>query len=163
MRVSLAMKLMQKQGPAKGLIELGAQTMATAPDGSLLVGGGTGLLCIAAGADDDGARGSKIPIKSAEQVGSSPITSLAVDAGSWDGRRYTVFVGCASSDIYRMVVDSASGKMASEIVQTAHRGPINDLAFPYEYSECFATGEGTLDETLDGNSRAYLQRQRIAS
>jgi len=135
MKISLSRNLMRAQGPARGLIEKGVVSMAVAPDGMLLVGGGTGALAIASASSD----APKIPVLAAHQVGQSGISSISVDSGSWDGRTYTAFVATADCDMYRVVVEAGTGRLASELVQTAHRGPVNCLAFPYEYSECFAT------------------------
>lgn len=73
MKISLDRHLMRAQGPAKGLIERGVSALAMGPDGSLLIGGGTGLLSIASTSSEH----PKIPIVTKHQVAPAAITSIS--------------------------------------------------------------------------------------
>lgn len=66
--------------------------------------------------------------------------------------------------MYRIVVDPSRGQIASEIVQTAHKNQVNSIAFPYEYSECFATGELRQTPTVSlGPTTLHAPSRRGAS
>ena len=139
MKIALDRKLLRAQGPHKGLIELGVTCLAMAPEGMVLVGGGNGVLSLVTSETVGAGKSPKVPVVGATKVGDGAITSMSVDWNSWDGTHCTLFLGLNNADMYRAVLKAGHGIVATEIVQTAHTRKINALAFPYEYSDVFAT------------------------
>lgn len=49
------------------------------------------------------------------------------------------FIGLENAEIFRVTVSIAEGKLTPDLILTSHDTKINGLAFPFEFSELFAT------------------------
>lgn len=114
----------------------GVTALAIGPDGMVLFGGGDGSVGLLSPGDGDPNR--KLPVVSEVQL-ESTVTSIAIDDRSFDGRSYTAFVGLTNSEIYRITITTHDQAMYPELILTSHDSKINDLSFPFEFSDVFAT------------------------
>lgn len=114
--------------------------MCECPTGDILVGGGDGSVCVLRTALEPTAANPKVWKKMARLASlklEGAITTIILDEVR--GRVFTFLVGTAACNMYKLTYEPMSGKFVDELLQTAHSDKINDLAFPHEYSEVFAT------------------------
>ncbi|CAG9315816.1 unnamed protein product [Blepharisma stoltei] len=121
LELNLETALYRRAGPARKLFSQGVQCMALLPNGDLLVGAGDGTLAKL------GSQNLQVKVQ-AEVLGGPTSISLTSDATH-------MFLGTSQSNIY--FVDS--DELKAELRNTCHYERINDVAFPLNYSEVFAT------------------------
>ncbi|PIK54041.1 hypothetical protein BSL78_09070 [Apostichopus japonicus] len=110
-------------GPEKDKFSMGVTSLALVKTGAILIGGGDGTVAIC--------KGDKFKrMKSAKVKGASAITSLALR-----GNGHQFFVGAANSQVYLFNF----AEFTHEILSTCHAAAVNDIVFPAESSELFAT------------------------
>eukprot|EP00360_Condylostoma_magnum_P000862 CAMPEP_0168315316 /NCGR_PEP_ID=MMETSP0210-20121227/10802_1 /TAXON_ID=40633 /ORGANISM="Condylostoma magnum, Strain COL2" /LENGTH=155 /DNA_ID=CAMNT_0008287717 /DNA_START=578 /DNA_END=1045 /DNA_ORIENTATION=- len=109
-----------KCGPARKLLGQGINCLALLPNGDLLAGSGDGTIA---------KLGSNLQLKASCTVLGS-VTSITLTA---DGTHF--FAGTSQSNIYWVDAD----QLNPELRNTCHYEKINDIQFPYGYSELFAT------------------------
>jgi len=159
LQIALDRVMLRNLGPGKEPIKLHATASCEVPTGDVMIGGGDGSLCIMRTAAE-GLPGNpkqlKKMAKMAEVKLEGGVTSISLNEVA--GRTCSFFVGTAACNIYEVTFELSSGKLTSELVQTAHDSPINDLCFPTEYSDVFATcGVGHIRVWHLGSCRELLR------
>lgn len=122
--VSLFYGLLKRTGPPRQLIEGGITTMAFSR-GDLLVGSGKGRLM-------------SLSVETLEPQNvckvNGAITSIYPSPdSSW------LWVGTDSCDIYRVDI----GTLTPQLKHSGHAAPVNQIIFPEQYSDVFATCSGS--------------------
>ena len=128
-------------GPVRKLFSQGVQCLALMGNGDLLVGAGDGTIAKL------GSQNLQVKCQS-EVLG--PVTSITL---TQDHTHF--FLGTSQSNIY--LVDS--DQLKPELRNTCHYDRINDIAFPNNYSEVFATC--SLNDIRIWNSRNRQELLRI--
>ena len=121
LELNLERAIYKRCGPVRKLFSLGVQCLALLGNGDLLVGTGDGTIAKL------GSQNLQVKCQS-EVLG--PVTSISL---TQDHTHF--FLGTSQSNIY--LVDS--DQLKPELRNTCHYDRINDIAFPYNYSEVFAT------------------------
>jgi WD40 repeat protein len=130
-------------GPVKRLFSQGINCIELLPNGDILVGAGDGVI-------------AKVGLKDmklkAESKVMGAVTSIALTS---DGSHF--FIGTNKATIYW----SDSDKIIPELRNTCHYDKINDIAFPYMYSELFATCSTNDIRVWNSKSRQELLRIEV--
>lgn len=119
--ISLEKALFKRIGPVKRLFSQGINTITQIPNGDILVGAGDGTI---------GKIGFKDMRMKGEAQVNGAVTSFSLTA---DGTH--TFIGSDRATIYWSDTDTLN----PELRNTCHYEKINDIAFPYNYSQVFAT------------------------
>ncbi|KAL2611966.1 hypothetical protein R1flu_023658 [Riccia fluitans] len=128
MRISLGPKLFRNGGP-KPFIEQGVMSICSTQHGHLLAGGGDGSLTLL---ENETLR----ILERTQLAGAVSSVFLAETAGN----SFACYAGTNMSNIFLIKYDGRKQKfMPPEVVQSCHYNKINDIAFPVDYSEVFAT------------------------
>jgi WD40 repeat protein len=141
--ISLERQLFKRIGPAKRLFSQGINCISTLPNGDLLVGAGDGLIAKVGGKD--------MLIKSEHKV-MGAVTSISPTADSTH-----VFIGTSKATIYWADAD----QLKAELRNTCHFERINSIAFPYAYSELFATSSINDIRVWNAKTRQELLRIEV--
>lgn len=140
LQVGLERMLLKNTGPGKTLVQQGVTATCEAPNGDIFVGGGDGTIGLMKTVTEQSASNPKVqkkmPIVVSKKLEGS-VTSISLD--SVTAKAFTFYVGTSACNIYRVAYEPHTNTMTEQLVQTAHMDKVNDLAFPYEYSEVFAT------------------------
>ncbi|KAL6756928.1 WD40-repeat-containing domain protein [Haematococcus lacustris] len=140
LQIALERMLFKNSGPGKDPIQLGATAAIEAPNGELVVGGGDGSLQVLRTAQEPSAANPKV-LKKMGKVASlkleGAVTTITLD--QVHGKAFTFLVGTAACNMYRVTYEPLTSKLTDELLQTSHAEKINDLSFPHEFSEVFAT------------------------
>lgn len=126
-KVLVRAKLFSDYGPKSGknnvpkFFQQGIACLITLPDGNILVGAGDGTVAIV--------NPASFKVKRRMQLAGG-VTSLALNAA-----QDHFFVSTAECNVYLVRLED----FEFELRNTCHKGKINDVAFPYGYSELFAT------------------------
>jgi cilia- and flagella-associated protein 52 len=139
--VNLRTKLFKHVGP-KNKFSQGVQSLAQAPNGHLIVGAG------------DGTVATLLP-DSLKQVKSTSLPAGGITSVAPHSSNQLFFVGTEHGAMYVVKYESFTGDLRA----TAHCAPINDVVFPRNYSELFATC--TAGEIRIWNSRSCAELLRI--
>lgn len=139
--LNLQTALYKRAGPARKLFSQGIQCMALLPNGDLIVGAGDGTLAKL------GSQNLQVKVQS-EVLGGPTSIALTTDATHF-------FLGTSQSNMY--FVDS--DELKAELRNTCHYEKINDISFPANYSEVFATC--SLNDIRIWNSRNRQELLRI--
>lgn len=105
-QINLERRLLRNSGPAKGLVQQGVATVAMAPTGDIIVGGGDGTISIMKH-DQEGQDArflNKMPLLATTKLGSR-ISSLTVDGGHSNGRAMSAVCGTHGCDKFRVTYD----------------------------------------------------------
>mmetsp|Transcript_4864 Transcript_4864/g.10439 ORF Transcript_4864/g.10439 Transcript_4864/m.10439 type:complete len:634 (-) Transcript_4864:766-2667(-) len=140
LQIALDRVLYKNVGPAKDMIQIGATATCEVPTGDVIVGGGDGSVTVLRTAHEPSPSNPKMLRKMPRVVSlkvEGAVTSIVLDEIAPKG--FTFFVGTSACNIYKVTYEPVAGKFVEELVQTAHAEKINDLAFPHEFSEVFAT------------------------
>jgi hypothetical protein len=119
--INIDKAIYKRVGPVKRLFSLGITAIRILSNGDILVGTGEGKLAKISIQDMN-------LVKESEVMGS--VTSLALTA---DFTHF--FCGTSQSNIYWVNTNA----LTPELRNTCHYEKINDVVFPYSYSEVFAT------------------------
>lgn len=119
--ISLSKCLFKRIGPAKKLFSQGINCINLLSNGDLLVGAGDGTIAKVGYKD--------FAVKSEAKI-MGAVTSISLTADSTH-----FFLGTSKATIYWCDTD----KINPELRNTCHYERINSIAFPYEYSDLFAT------------------------
>jgi WD40 repeat protein len=119
--ISIEKAIYKRLGPVKKLFSLGINTLKILPNGDIIVGAGDGHL-------------GKISIQNMQQVAEGEVLG-AVSSITFTGDYSHFFCGTAQSNIYWVNATN----LAAELRNTCHYDKINDVAFPANYSDVFAT------------------------
>jgi cilia- and flagella-associated protein 52 len=119
--ISLKNNLFKRIGPIKRLFSQGINCITLLANGDLLLGSGDGTLAKVNSQD--------LLIKREAKVMGS-VTSISLTADSTH-----FFTGTSKATVYWCNTDD----IAPELRNTCHYEKINDVAFPYGYSDVFAT------------------------
>ena len=142
-QISLDTALFRKIGPLKRLFSLGINCITQLPNGDIMVGAGDGTI---------GKIGHKdMKVKAEAQV-MGAVTSFSLTA---DGTHF--FAGTDKSTIYWSDADT----ITPELRNTCHFEQINDLVFPYGYSELFATCSTNDIRVWNAKTRQELLRIEV--
>mmetsp|Transcript_5183 Transcript_5183/g.8782 ORF Transcript_5183/g.8782 Transcript_5183/m.8782 type:complete len:622 (+) Transcript_5183:78-1943(+) len=131
-----------KGGPTK-TFALGITTSALLPDGDMILGTGNGLLARVSA--------DTLRVKQQCQV-LGGVTSVAL---TQDGTHF--FCGTTLSNIYWVDTDT----LTAELRNTCHHERINQIAFPADYSEVFATCSVTDIRVWNAVTRQELLRIQV--
>jgi WD40 repeat protein len=143
LEVSIDRAIFKRSGPAKRLLSLGVQTLSLLPNGDILAGAGDGSLV-------------KLNIQNLQTKAQcsvlGAVTSISLTA---DGTN--MFVGTSQSNMYWVDSD----QLQAELRNTCHYERINDIAFPYNYSEVFATCSVNDIRVWNARNRQELLRIQV--
>lgn len=106
LQINLERRLLRNSGPAKGLVQQGVATVAMAPTGDIIVGGGNGTISIMKH-DQEGQDArflNKMPLLATTKLGSR-ISSLTVDGAHSNGRAMSAVCGTHGCDKFRVTYD----------------------------------------------------------
>ena len=141
LEINLERASFTRSGPARKLFSQGVQCIALMQNGDLLVGAGDGTV-------------SKLGSQSLQVKGQSQVlggvTSLTL---TQDNTHF--FLGTNQSNMYLLDTD----QLKAELRNTCHYEKINDIAFPNNYSEVFATC--SVNDIRVWNSRNRQELLRI--
>lgn len=130
-------------GPPRKLFSQGVQCIALMANGDLLVGTGDGTIA---------KLGSQnLQVKEQAQV-LGAVTSLSL---TQDNTHF--FLGTSQSNIYLVDTD----RLKPELRNTCHYEKINDIAFPFNYSEVFATCSVNDIRVWNARNRQELLRIQV--
>ena len=142
-QISLETAFFKKVGPLKRLFSLGINCITQLPNGDIMVGSGDGTIAKVGYKD--------MKIKAEAQV-MGAVTSFSLTA---DGTHF--FAGTDKSTIYWSDADTIN----PELRNTCHFEKINDLVFPYEYGELFATCSTNDIRVWNAKTRQELLRIEV--
>ncbi|CAK9207947.1 unnamed protein product [Sphagnum troendelagicum] len=128
MQVSIGPMLFRAGGP-KSLISGGCLCVVFTPSKDLLVGGGDGTVNLLR-------LGTLKLIKSVMLIGG--VNSLAIAEKGANGS-FDFYAGTSFANMYFVKYDGFKNEMAATLMQKCHFNKINDIAFPHNYSDLFAT------------------------
>ncbi|GMH45198.1 hypothetical protein BSKO_13155 [Bryopsis sp. KO-2023] len=138
LQVNIDMKLFKNLGPAKGPVPLGITASCMSDSGALFVGGGDGSIRLLKVPPESPKAKAMQRIREACSVKvEGAITSLVFE--SEQKNVVSMLAGTKKCNIHRIKCNLRDHQMSSEVLQSAHSDKINDLAFPYQYSEVYAT------------------------
>ena len=141
LEINLERASFTRSGPARKLFSQGVQCIALMHNGDLLVGAGDGTIS---------KLGSQnLQVKAQSQV-LGGVTSLTL---TQDNTHF--FLGTSQSNMYLLDTD----QLKAELRNTCHYEKINDIAFPNNYSEVFATC--SVNDIRVWNSRNRQELLRI--
>ncbi|GAB4822346.1 hypothetical protein N2152v2_009392 [Parachlorella kessleri] len=149
-QVNLASAKLRNSGPAKGAVSQGISSLLLlAKENKMVCGGGTGSLAVLAvdtNLSADPKTLKKFGTVASAQISEHALTSLVLDhTQASSGSRHVMYCATAGSELYKVVLDLATRSVTKELLQTAHCGKINDLAFPHGYAEvCATSSKGTI-------------------
>ena len=138
--VSMHNGLLQRMTAPCDKFSRGVTSLTRSPTGDIMVGSGDGVLCVVK-------KRTFRPIAASKIMGG--VTSLTALSGDY------YFAGTSQSSIYRVRADDLSAELRS----TCHFGKINAVAYPYAYSEVFATC--ATEDIRVWNARTYTELLRI--
>eukprot|EP01137_Pigoraptor_chileana_P008790 Opistho-2@56123 len=122
LQVNLRTKLFKHSGPQKEKLSMGVLSVCLAPNNDIVVGAGDGTVAII--------KANSLKFGSSTKLDGAVTSITAPSAcGSF------FFAGTSQSNIYEISHESLTASLKS----TCHYDVINDVAFPYGYSDCFAT------------------------
>ncbi|KNC53275.1 flagellar associated protein [Thecamonas trahens ATCC 50062] len=139
--VSLDTMLFRVSGPKKPFPK-GVTALALTRHAGVIAGSGDGVLASLSP--------SSLKVTKVARLAGA-VTSIALDAS-----HTAMFVGTASANIYTAVTET----LATELRTTCHPGKVNDVVYPCDYSEVFATA-GPEDVRV-WNSRTSEELVRIS-
>lgn len=127
LKVNIKTKLFSHYGPMKEKFSKGILALQLMKTGDILVGAGDGTVAVVnLVSGDKGTTYKKTKMTKFE----GGITSIALR-----GQGHQFFVGTQTCQIYRFNYT----EFTNELMNTCHYGKINDIAFPFGYSDVFAT------------------------
>eukprot|EP01015_Nassula_variabilis_P029619 TRINITY_DN6378_c0_g1_i5.p1 TRINITY_DN6378_c0_g1~~TRINITY_DN6378_c0_g1_i5.p1 ORF type:complete len:563 (-),score=111.82 TRINITY_DN6378_c0_g1_i5:24-1712(-) len=141
LEVLLDKAIFKRVGPVKKLFSLGVNAIQILPNGDIIVGAGDGTL-------------AKLSIQDMSIKAKNTVLG-GISSLTFTGDYTHFFCGTLQSNIYW--VDSE--KLNPELRNTCHYARINDVAFPYNYSEVFATC--SLNDIRIWNARNRQELLRI--
>ena len=143
LEISLDRAIYKRSGPARKLFSQGVQSLALMANGDLLVGAGDGTVA---------KLGSQnLQVKGESSVLGS-VTSITL---TQDNTHF--FIGTGQSNIYLVDTD----QLKPELRNTCHYEKINDVAFPFNYSEVFATCSVNDIRVWNARNRQELLRVQV--
>eukprot|EP00744_Colponema_vietnamica_P001007 GILI01001730.1.p1 GENE.GILI01001730.1~~GILI01001730.1.p1 ORF type:complete len:617 (-),score=150.79 GILI01001730.1:220-2070(-) len=143
LEVNVERALFKRSGPAKKIFSLGILTTALLPNGDILIGTGDGTIAKL--------NGSTLAVKGQCQV-LGAVNSISLTA---DNTHF--FCGTSQANIYWVDVDT----LTAELRNTCHFERINDIAFPFGYSEVFATCSVNDIRVWNARNRQELLRIQV--
>mmetsp|Transcript_52386 Transcript_52386/g.60172 ORF Transcript_52386/g.60172 Transcript_52386/m.60172 type:complete len:666 (-) Transcript_52386:64-2061(-) len=143
LEVNVERAIYKRLGPVKKLFSLGVQTIGLLPNGDIIAGAGDGTVAKISIQD--------MQIKFQTQV-LGGVTSI-----SFTGDYTHFFCGTNQSNIYWIDAD----KLVAELRNTCHHEKINDIAFPYNYSDVFATCSVNDIRVWNAKNRQELLRIQV--
>lgn len=140
LQINLMRCLMKNVGPKKKFSK-SVMSLLQTPSGHIIVGAGDGALCVV---------NKDLQKILREETVQGGVTSLTIGNQGHD-----MFAGTSMSNIYYVPVAT----FEPELRNTCHNTAINDVCFPYGYSELFATCGGS--DIRVWNSRNCVEMLRI--
>ncbi|EDV27747.1 Cilia- and flagella-associated protein 52 [Trichoplax sp. H2] len=145
LQVNMNTHLMKDYGPQKERLSLGILSLSLLTTGDILAGAGDGTVALISGA---AFAKKKNYIKNSVKV-QGPVTSISLR-----GQGHQFFVGTERSEIYRFNLADFS----NELITTCHYSAINDINFPFGYSDVFATCSKNDIRVWNANNNRLLLR-----
>lgn len=140
MQVSLVQKLFKNSSAFNHAISQGVTACCMAPNADIIVGGGDGTVSIMRAPPAAGAHDVKRPKPLATLSKTKlrgGVTSIAVDNYGPEG--YSFLIGTKACEIWQVFVTGYGEIVSNTLLQSCHSTKINDIVFPADYSEVFAT------------------------
>jgi cilia- and flagella-associated protein 52 len=119
--ISIEKAIYKRVGPVKKLFSLGINCIRVLPNGDLIIGSGEGKL-------------GRISIQTMQLSQQNEVMG-AISSISFTGDYTHFFCGTSQSNIYWV----NSTTLQPELRNTCHYERINDLVFPHNFSDVFAT------------------------
>lgn len=133
--INIEKAIYKRTGPVKRLFSLGITSIKVLLNGDLLVGTGEGKI-------------AKVSIQNMHLIKESEVMG-AVTSISFTADYTHFFCGTSQSNIYWV----NSNTLNPELRNTCHYERINDIVFPYGYSEVFATASVNEIRIWNANNR----------
>lgn len=143
LELNLERKVYKRCGPARKLFSLGINCVSLLSNGDILVGAGDGTVAKLSG--------ETLQVKAEAKV-LGGVTSISLTA---DGTHF--FLGTDQSNMYWVDSD----RLQPELRNTCHYERINDIAFPNNYSEVFATCSSNDIRIWNSRNRQELLRIQV--
>lgn len=141
--VNIEKAIYKRVGPVKRLFSLGITAVRVLPNGDIVVGTGEGKL-------------ARISIQNMQVQAESEVMG-SVSSVSFTGDYTHFFCGSSQSNIYWV----NSTTLVPELRNTCHYERINDIAFPHNYSEVFATAAPNEIRIWNTKNRQELLRIQV--
>ncbi|KAL4465728.1 hypothetical protein ABPG72_015129 [Tetrahymena utriculariae] len=141
--INIERAIFKRLGPVQKLFSLGIGTLGLLPNGDIIVGAGDGTV-------------AKLSIQNMQVLSQSEVLG-AVTSISFTGDYTHFFCGTSQSNIYWIDTE----KLNPELRNTCHYERINDIAFPYNYSDVFATCSTTDIRVWNARNRQELLRIQV--
>jgi len=143
-KVALKSKLFKESGPKKRPFSLGVTSLLLTRNGNIVAGTGDGVVAILSA--------DTLKVMNKTQVEGGGVTSLALNAAMDH-----FFIGTKQSAMYLCELKT----LTYELRATCHSSPINDVAFPYGYSDLFVTCAKSEIRVWSVSTRTELLRIRV--
>lgn len=144
LKVALGSKLFKESGPKKRPFSLGVTSLCLTRNGNVVVGSGDGVVAVL--------HSETLKVMNKTQIEGGGVSSLAMNAAMDH-----FFIGTKQSAIYLCELKS----LAYELRATCHASAVNDVAFPYGYSDLFATCAKSEIRVWSTATRNELLRIRV--
>lgn len=147
LKINFETKLLMNYGPHKTRFTLGIETVREF-NGKLIVGSGNGEIAIL---------DSKYKREASCQLRGS-VMSLVIR-----GNGHQIFCGTSENNVYRINIDNLS-QLNPELLKTCHRHAVNDVVFPMNLNELFATsgtGDVRIWQTSSGKELRRIEVPNI--
>ena len=143
LEISLERAIYKRSGPARKLFSQGVQSLGLMANGDLLVGAGDGTI-------------AKLGSQNLQVKGESSVLG-SVNSITLTQDNTHFFLGTGQSNIYLVDTD----QLKPELRNTCHYEKINDIAFPNNYSEVFATCSVNDIRVWNARNRQELLRVQV--
>lgn len=147
LKINFDTKLLVNYGPQKSLFTLGIETVREM-NGKLLVGSGNGEIAIL---DSKYKRLITCQLR-------GTVMSLQIR-----GNGHQIFCGTSENNVYRINIDNLN-QLQPELLKTCHRRAVNDVVFPANLTELFATvgtGDVRIWQTSTGKELRRIEVPNI--
>jgi len=121
LEVNLERAIFKRVGPVKTLFSQGVTAISLLPNGDIVVGSGEGKV-------------AKVSIQTMQLKFQTEVLG-GVSSMTFTGDYTHFFLGTNQANIYWIEAD----QLKAELRNTCHHAKINDIVFPYNYSDVFAT------------------------
>lgn len=143
LEINIERAIFKRLGPVKSLFSMGVQTIGLLKNGDIIIGSGEGKL-------------AKISIQNMTVEARNEVLG-GVSSITFTGDYTHFFCGTNQSNIYWVDTE----KLTPELRNTCHYERINDVAFPYNYSDVYATCSTTDIRIWNAKNRQELLRIQV--
>ncbi|CAD8070532.1 unnamed protein product [Paramecium sonneborni] len=141
--IQMDMAIYKRLAPVKKLFSQGVNCLGLLPNGDIIVGAGDGMI-------------AKVSYQTMQIVASSELLG-GVTSITFTNDYTHFFTGTSQSNIYWLDTE----KLLPELRNTCHYERINDVAFPHNYSDVFATSSLNDIRVWNAKNRQELLRIQV--